>query len=583
MIGEERMQATETVPDSPGDTGPRPGLVRIFRPLSSLPNSTGLALIALLAANYFGAFADLDFTWQIRTGGKIVELGQLRTPESFSYTIAGTRVPDFEWLYEVILWLIWSGFGFGGLKLLKTILVATPLVLLAWRLRSAGVRPHGIFLTLLVAVLVVNPAWNLRPLYCTTIGLLLVSGWLHDHCNGKRPLPWWLPVVMLLWSNLHPGVITGQGMLAGALAWEWINRWVKLNRLLSRPACWRLTLIGGLGLAATFVSPDPIERLMYPFRPELAHPIQRIIAEMQPLYTFILKPPYLTSLAYVVAFLVGLTVIFRFRKYRLWELALLAGLAGLANLAFRSLQDWMLVMLALGVPHMTVLLAQAARFGRRRFWVAWLLRADRTCKRALNGSQFRLQPAWPVAALLILAAASLIPPLSRRMPIQDAPEWPVAAVDEIERLGLQGRFFGPADYSSYVIWRLGDRARSYVDTRSFFFPPELFEDAHFIPQLAGDWRRRLERVLDQYQTDYFLLETTGPRGQLWQAIQGHVEPIYCDAQAVVLSAAVVRRGVARIPVGPASRAGLGVPAPLGSRDLPTFPDFVCTSGTGDLP
>jgi hypothetical protein len=131
------------------------------------------------------------------------------------------------------------------------------------------------------------------------------------------------------------------------------------------------------------------------------------------------------------------------------------------------------------------------------------------------------------------------------MPVQDAGEWPVSALDHIEKNRLHGRFFGPTDYGSYVTWRLGNRAQSYVDTRGFFFPPLLIEDSHYLPQLADGWQARLERVLDQYHTDYFLLETTGPRGQLWRSLQPHVsQPMYCDEQSVLLGAEQVRRGVA---------------------------------------
>jgi hypothetical protein len=498
-----------------------------------------------LAVSYFAPFADLDYTWQIRTGQRIVDLGRLRTPDAFSYTIAGQQVPDFEWLYEVVLYLVWSGFGYGGLKFLKILLIAAPPLLVAWRLRREGVRPHAVLLAVFAGVVVVYPAWNLRPLYCTTIGLLLVSGMLHDHCTGRRPLSWWLPVVMLLWSNLHPGVITGQGLLAGAIAWEWVNRRVKLNTPLSRAACLRLTLIGGLGLAATFVSPDPIDRLLYPFRPELAHPVQRIFAEMQPLHTFILTPPYFSNLAYGIALLVGLTVVFRFRQYRLWELALLGGLALLANLAFRSLQDWVMVMLALGVPHLGVLLRQAARSNRRRRWVVTLLRTDWACKRGLGGCLLRFQPFWPAAAALLLLVISLIPPLAQEMPVQDSPDWPVGAVNAIEAQGLHGRFFAPANYGSYLTWRLHDRAKSYVDTRGFFFHPKLIEDTIFIPQQICDWRERLSCVLDRYRTDYFLLETTGPDGELWRRLRPHVgKPLYLDEETVLLSARQVRQGIA---------------------------------------
>src|SRR5262249_1586955 len=155
--------------------------------------------------------------------------------------------------------------------------------------------------------------------------------------------------------------------------------------------------------------------------------------------------------------------------------------AGLANVAVRSLQDWLLVTLAVGMPHLVFLFRDAAQKDRRRPWVAALLRADRACRRALGSPLFRFQPGWPAVAFAALRVFSLPPSGSRKIPRQDAPEWPGAAVNAIEHQGLCGRFFAPADYGAYLTWRLGDRARCYVDTRGFFFPPALIEDSHFIP------------------------------------------------------------------------------------------------------
>ncbi len=508
-----------------------------------VPNVLGLACVCLILANYLGPFADLDFTWQIRTGERIVQTRTLRTPDVFTYTIYGENVPDFEWLYEVILWGVWSTFGFGGLKLLKTILVITPLLLVAWRLRVAGLRWRAVGLAVFAAVFVLTPVWNLRPLYCTTIGLLLVSGWLHDHCTGRRPLSWWLPVAMLLWSNLHPGVILGQALLCGAIAWEWLNRWIKVNSPLSTAALSRLTLVGGIGLLATLIAPDPLDRLLYPFRPELKHPIMRLFAEMQPLYTFLAYKPLAISLVYVIAALVLVTIVRRFRIYRLWEIALLTGLACLGNLAIRSLADWFLVMLALGVPHLVVLLRQAATVGRRRGWVWLVLRADRIARFTLRRPLLCFQAFWPAAVLVVLAVVSVIPAVSHSMPIQNASTWPVAAVERIEQLGLHGRFFAYPDFGSYLSWRLGDRVQIYADTRGFFFPPEVLEDCHYLPQFGPDWRQRLERVLER-GTDYFLLETNGARGALWHSIKPYVgAPLYVDDLAVLLTSEQVREGV----------------------------------------
>jgi hypothetical protein len=515
-----------------------------------LPNGFTLAVIFLLAANYFSTFGDLDYTWQVRTGEIIVRTGDIQPTDHFSYTFPGEHVPDFEWIWEAGLWLLWDNFGYGGLKLLKTILVASTLLLLVWRLKVAGLRWHSIALALTLAVAVLTPAWNLRPLYCTTLGLLAVSGWLHDHCTGKRRLGWGLPVVMLLWGNCHPAVITGQALILGAIGWEWANKRFQMNAPLDGPALRRLTLVGSIALLASLVCPDPLERLIYPFTPQLTHPIQRAFVEMQPLYTTLGKAPYTSGLIYVVAAVVALSVVLRFRHYRGWEIMLLAGLALLANTAARAAQDWLLVMLALGLPHVVALFRQAALHDRRRLWVRRLLHLDNSWKRAWNSPLLRLQGRWLAAVATLLFVVSLTPGLAKDMPRQEADEWPSGALAYLQQHGIGGRFFGPPDYGAYITWKLGDNARCYADTRGFFIPPLLLEDSHYVPQLGPDWQTRLDRVLNDYPTDYFMLETTGPRGELWRRLQPVVgaDVVYLDQQTVVLRAAAVRSGMKSLEI-----------------------------------
>jgi hypothetical protein len=510
-----------------------------------LPNGFSIAVIVLMAANYFSTFGDLDYTWQVRTGEIMVETRDIQPTDHFTYTIAGHELPDFEWLYEIVLWLLWNNFGYGGLKLLKTVLVASTLLLLIWRLHVAGLRWHGIALALTIAVAVLSPAWNLRALFCTTLGLLAVSGWLHDHCTGRTPLTWFLPLAMVLWANCHPAVITGQGLILGAICWEWLNCRLRINKPLDAGALSRLTLIGGLALLASFIGPDPIARLRYPFKPELAHPIQRVFVEMQPLHATITSFPYTSGLIYVVAALVGVSVIFRFREYRGWEIMLLIGLGVLANTAARAAQDWLLVMLALGMPHLVEMLRQAARTDRRRPWVALALRCDRAWKQAWISPLLRVQGGWPVAAATLLVLVSLIPAIAKQMPRQDADDWPTGAALYLEKQGIHGNFFAPPDYGAYLTWRLGDRAHCYADTRGFFIWPILIEDSHYVPQLGPDWQRRLDRVLNEYATDYFVLETYGPRGELWRRLKPVLgcKVVYLDDQTVVMRADDVRRAI----------------------------------------
>jgi hypothetical protein len=510
------------------------------------PTFFSLVVLILLGINYFSPFGDLDYTWQIRTGEKILATGNLMPADSFTYTIAGKQVPEFEGVYEAGLAIIWRILGYGGLKLLKTILVAMPLLLLGVRLRQRSVPWHHVFAALGVAVIVLIPCWNLRPYYFTTLGLFLTTWMLQDHCLGRRPLPWFFPLVLFAWANLHPGVITGQGLICGAIAWEWCNRRLRWNDSLSNSQCLRLTIVGGLGLAATFLSPHPVDRFLYPFSADVKHSVQKLFVEMQPAYLHLTDPNHLSLwLIYLITAAVAVTTVVRFRDYRLWEIALLLGVTGLANLALRSLQDWTYIVLVVGVPHLSALL-RAARapsgFLTRRI-VAGIKRLDRSMKGIVASRAFRPNMVWPIAGFAILVLISCVPAWSKQMPVQNSKDWPVTALNWCEQEGIQGNFFAPPDYGSFIEWKLGERGKAYTDTRGFFFSGVLLEDSLLTPQLCNNWRERTDRILEQ-GTDYFLLETDGARGRLWHQLQPNIEkPLYLDYQAVLLSAKQVRHAL----------------------------------------
>src|SRR5262245_11228285 len=114
------------------------------------PNAFSAVVLLVLVCIYLKPPSDLDYCSQIRTGERIVETGRVLQPDSFSYTIAGKDLPDHEWLYEVLLALVWRGLGDPGMKLMRVVLFAAPLAVLAWQLRSRGVRLHVLALTLIV-------------------------------------------------------------------------------------------------------------------------------------------------------------------------------------------------------------------------------------------------------------------------------------------------------------------------------------------------------------------------------------------------------------------------------------------------
>jgi hypothetical protein len=496
----------------------------------------GLPVAMLLIAwvlvwTYFEPLGGSDYYWQVATGRLIVERGDLHPPESFTYTAYGRQIPDFEWLYEVVIYATWAALGEPGLALLTVLLFTAPLVAVAWRMRVEGL-PGAAAPAALIAMLCTLPMWNPRPLWVSNLALLLAAGWLRDTCAGRatRTFDWRLPALYLVWSNTHPGVIAGQALLVGAVAWEWLNRLVRFNAPLPPGALRRLTVTGLLALAASLVGPDPIGRLLYPFSPVLRHPImQEHFGELLPVHYFFRRVPMHLGILGLLIVVVLAAALSRPRAVRGWEWALLGCTLLLTILAFRSLADCVLIWLVIGVP---VVAARVRSLGL----------ADRLAPvgEILERPCLRWQP-WVLGVVLgALAVITVVPPLHQVLPRPADPEYPAAAVTwlkgQLPRGGEPVRVFGIPEFGSYLIWRLGDRVRVYADSRAFYLDPEVIADSVRLPALSSDWRERLERVLAA-GTDYFLLhlDRDSRHGQLWQKLARYVPegPLYKEDDPTV--------------------------------------------------
>ena len=113
------------------------------------PNAFSVVVVLLLAVNYFSPFADLDYTWQERTGEQILQSGRLRTEDAFSYTIAGQRHARFRVaLRGTFLAVCGTPSVTAASSCCGTILRRHLCSCSRLHLRRSGVRWHGIALAL---------------------------------------------------------------------------------------------------------------------------------------------------------------------------------------------------------------------------------------------------------------------------------------------------------------------------------------------------------------------------------------------------------------------------------------------------
>lgn len=190
----------------PEDAGPADRLATLL---------WGAAAIAATLSLGFVIVPGSDLWWHLAAGRWMVEHhAVVFTDPGWSYTAAGRPWVHDAWLSDVIF-EAWR--RIGGLESLVfwkwSVLAATAAVLFRTLHRVTHHAPVA-FATVTAAMWAAQPFLDVRPHLYSLAGLALV---LFLAAGRERP-SWALPVVFLLWANLHPIVLLGWVVLAILIA-----------------------------------------------------------------------------------------------------------------------------------------------------------------------------------------------------------------------------------------------------------------------------------------------------------------------------------------------------------------------------
>lgn len=171
-----------------------------------------MAVAMLFIALAFRALlmpAQNDTFWNLRDGLQILHSGQIPRTESYSFTAAGARYTDHEWLSQLLLAGAHRLAGMPGVELVAAAAVLGALALV-YRL-TIGPRLTR-FVLLAPALSVASCVWVLRPQVFSLLAVaLLVTLIVRERWR-------WLPVLFLIWANAHGGVVMGGLILVAATA-----------------------------------------------------------------------------------------------------------------------------------------------------------------------------------------------------------------------------------------------------------------------------------------------------------------------------------------------------------------------------
>lgn len=449
-----------------------------------------ILLFLLLFAMTAREISDPDFWWHLRAGQYMVENATIPPTDPFTFTAQGKEWITHEWLAEVFMY---GGYRVGGYALLTLLFCGIIMTAFALTYARSDGKPYLAGFALLLGALATAPTWDVRP---QMLSLLLMSVFLFlldQYAQTKNArLLMALPVLMLLWVNLHSGYALGLVVIAAywfsAFAQGIAFLWKQKTASDAPPPTFTPRLTRNLlfvllaSLLAVFINPNGARMFVYPFETLTSPAMQKYIQEwFSPDFHQTEWLPF--ALLIFGTFAVSLIARARVPLPHIL-LLFLFGIAGL-----RSARNIPLFA-PVAIP---VLSAQLA---------AWIP------LRASNAPTPRLMKMVNAAIVAVVAIVVLIRVggvLVNQADVERA-KYPAAAVEWIQQNRPAPNLYNSYGWGGYLIWKLYPDYLPYIDGRADVHGDEFIEAFLDIYRAAPGW----ENALAQKNVRLVLIEPDAP-------------------------------------------------------------------------
>ncbi len=176
---------------------------------------------ALAVASFFywaaWAFGSNDTAWLMRTGQYIVAHGRLPAHDLFSWTCPDRPYMAYQWLFEVLLALVFRAGGAHGLWLSGMAATVAAGVVYFYLLPGQWLRFRApLFIAFPLAALALSPPWFfIRPQLVSHLFIpIFVDACERLRRTGDAGRLWYLPLIMVIWANMHPLWVVGLVIVA---------------------------------------------------------------------------------------------------------------------------------------------------------------------------------------------------------------------------------------------------------------------------------------------------------------------------------------------------------------------------------
>jgi hypothetical protein len=456
---------------------------------------------------------DPDIFWHLVTGQWMVDHHQLVSQDLSTFTVHGKQWIDPEYTTEIIAYLLFKA---GGLTLVSLGFAAVTFsgFLLIWRrVRLERCNPVIAAVLIGVAGLAGAPVWGPRPQMITFAFTCLELLWLDRYLRGRSRAIYWLPLVMVVWANLHGGFLFGLvpvGVAAVVEAIHWIRR---VDGDVHKRRTRNLVLVFVGCCVAAVLNPHGVNLYGYVIQPQFSGVQQNFIAEWQSPNFHVLQERGLEAMLLLIP------VAFALRRPSLWDVGLTVVVSYAALVAVRHS--------ALFVAAETPLLIWSFSAGWQRMPQArriaeWI---------ALRASAVRIA----AAAVLVIAVAGtglfVRSTLSGQTRATTA-NFPVRASDWLaSHANVGSRMFNQYGWGGYLIYRFfpDPNRRVFSFGEATLLGTVVMQQVSDVELGNPDW----QRIFASYGIDY-VIDVPGAPAVLALEEDSQWTKVYDDGLAVIM-------------------------------------------------
>jgi|GEM_PF-1099139 len=457
-----------------------------------------LALLIILITGSFltvSKWLDPDFGWHLQTGNLILQRG-VPMQDWYSFTMPTFQWIDHEWLVDVF---IAKGYQYLGFPLLLTtflLLYALSFFVVVDRQLTFIDILFPIVLGYFSSMSFLGIRPQLITVFFTAILLWLVNRFL----QRDSKLSYVLPLLFLVWVNIHAGFFFGLALLGVVWCLEVVKKIPGLGflryfnlQVQSRKKILILTAIITLCFVATLVNPYGLRVYQEVFRTIFDNFLKQHIQEWLPLYSINFFEPFNFLMVMYISLFVALMLCFQFFRKIPFNMLVLS-LLGLC-MAISSKRNY-LIFLIISIPVFCKMV--------------YYLRTEYFAKITISDKIKRLlfdQVKWQ-ALLLGITAASVALFVVHFVQFDfknNVSSYPVQAVAFIKTLPLSGNLFNEYGWGGYLIWQIPER-KEFIDGRM----PSWRQDGQFAFGdyiKVNDMEAGFPAVLDKYHITYMLVES----------------------------------------------------------------------------